>query len=536
MELGHGTDLRNQDIRKPAVAVMASNPSPDPSTGGAEINVRFVQHQFDLAKSFSLNSSLSAKNKMVGARVGFDMVDNFKASGNTVTFVFECNRNFGDRVYNVTGLDPDFVATVNEFKKSLSGAALHKAITERYGTHFISGQQKAAKVVLIYTLTYESQATSRSRALDFGLKYSNGITSADMRLALKDEMSRSDNKVSLSYQFYSSDPYAKPSFPVTAKVDTFDEFLAHAAKVEAYCHSLDPAKAKDVAYVVESIDNLPGYIQLLDGYHPERFFNSSYDRFVQIYAQLKSWDEQLFAWTADARRISWLNTNGQKLVLGMREDAAAIVKRLEDAAKSHFKDGKPLEIPADIIDYRVNFKKIASPQIRQARMVSIDPGNGGSWTFWVGVVDAGALELTIDRPFRSVVILRDGVEFGNTWDLYYDLAAFEASAPHYPTKFAWSEEVFAQFLKSTVWADLRRDAATRRLGFVAGALSHPPGYDYNKLSVGIKDASGHITEVVPFLASGAGVTCQLLEGDTHSDVSRVASQAPSTAIPGSETR
>ena len=117
----------------------------------------FRSHKLDLTKNFHLNSSLSLDGWLVEGSVGLDIVDNQSSSQNTITFAYECTRNFGDRLYNVTGLAPGFASFVNTLSQTATGAELHRRVTDVVGTHFVSGYQSEARVVVLYTFEFASR-------------------------------------------------------------------------------------------------------------------------------------------------------------------------------------------------------------------------------------------------------------------------------------------------------------------------------------------------------------------------------------------
>lgn len=155
LEPGHGLEYQQQYLLKPRVALLDPSATTNYSgTGSASYSASFSQHQLDLVSRFSLNLNVSAKYTVYSGKVGFSYVDHTAYTGNTLNFVFECNRNYGFTRFRATALDPDFTSEINRLRQMLREQALQKAITERFGDYFISGYKSVGKVVVIYTFNF----------------------------------------------------------------------------------------------------------------------------------------------------------------------------------------------------------------------------------------------------------------------------------------------------------------------------------------------------------------------------------------------
>jgi len=525
-QVGRGTDLRNQEVLKPHVALLASQPA-GLTNGEATINVRFAQHQFDVAKSFALNTSLSVKSLTYSGSVRFGMVDNQTFNGNTLTFVFEGNRNFGNQVYGVTGMEPNFVAEINGMKATLAGEPLHRAITDRFGAHFISGVQKAAKVIMIYTFQFESQSATSASSLDFGLRYKNGVTSAAFSADVSSLLSRSDTKVSMNYQFYTSDPIQLPGFPLTASVTNFQQFLDLGAQVETYLKNLDPARGKEIAYIVEPIQNLPGYLGLIGGYSPENLLATGYERFMQTYAQFRGWDDLLYKWAGDARHMNWLAPSAQQMVLAMRADSAAFVRQLEQLARNHFEKGAPLEVPDAIANYRANLNRIPIPVIGLARVVN---HLSSGWVA-IGFINCGSQAMTVPFPFSSILEgYPDGRQFGRElyssaaqFSVFLDALGASGSGP--------GTAAINDFKSSPTWAAMQSSAQTNRILFFATSF-HSDGSDLGRRTFTLMDAANSAVETKTLLDQNVILSFASLEGSTNANLSVVQTSTPTKGVVG----
>jgi hypothetical protein len=106
IRVGRGIDLRNQQETKGFVAEFETTPIPGGAGTTFEQNVRFVQDTYDMAKAFSLNTSLSVRSKVYSGSVGYSQAETAVSSGNRITFVMDCARVLPDELYAPTGLIP----------------------------------------------------------------------------------------------------------------------------------------------------------------------------------------------------------------------------------------------------------------------------------------------------------------------------------------------------------------------------------------------------------------------------------------------
>jgi hypothetical protein len=532
--IGRGLDLKNPDVIKPSAATIElGQPTLYSGTGGADINVYFSQHQLDLTKHFALNVSLSAKYSAYSGNVKFGYVDDTTYSGNTLNFVFECNRDFGTTVFDNATLAPQFVADVNFLKQALEGEALGRAVEDRFGTHFITGYKSAAKVVIIYTFTFESQTTARSLTASLDAKYNGGVNSATFHTDVTSLFNQNDSRVTLNYRFYSSDPIQLPDFPLAAAISNLTQFIEFAGKVEGYCKNMDPVRGKRTAYVVEEIKNLPGYLALMAGYNPNNQFNTDYDRFMSAYGTLKRWDELLTSWTIDNRRMSWMNTNGQRMVLAMRSDVSNYRRSLEAMAKLHFETGTPLQVTDDVFNYFANFNRIPLPQINIVATRVENSSSCGHVLYVMGMVDYGDLTLTRSNAFTSLIGLRDGIEnsqsdqIGCCTTLHYSPDEFEALVRPRLAECAGPVAFHNEFFDSPIWSGLRQLALQRRLGFFDLYFGLNVSDNWH---VGIKDGTQEYIDLANASSKSTSLPGSSIQAFSETEMSIASVAEPSLAF------
>ncbi len=265
LEPGCGLEYRQQYLLKPRVALLDPSAATNYSgTGSASYSASFSQHQLDLVSRFSLNLNVSAKYGVYSGKVGFSYVDDTAYTGNTLNFVFECNRDYGFTRFRPSALDSDFISEINRLRQTLRGQALQKAITERFGDYFISGYKSVGKVVVIYTFNFESQTTARSITASIAGKYKNGVTSVQFQSDVQSFFQQTDSSVSMSYRFFSSDPNRPLLFP-TNQITSYGQFVTFSTVVGDYCNNMSPTGAARTEFIVEPMQNLPGYSALVEG-------------------------------------------------------------------------------------------------------------------------------------------------------------------------------------------------------------------------------------------------------------------------------
>ena len=267
----------------------------------------------------------------------------------------------------------------------------------------------------------------------------------------------------------------------------------------------------------------------------------------------KNWEDLLFTWTSDVRKMCWLNTNGQQMVIDMRKDISSEVKALQNAAKSHFTNGTPLEVSDSIVDNRAAYSRIPIPSIniafRNRYSQNYDPGSGYEQTL-LCYVNAGPKSLTTEIPFLTVPVTSAGQEVvpNSTWPetvsaatVYWDVSQFEAqlntwAASHWPpvtTSYTW----FAQdALASPQWQVLKQRAQTQRIGFFWIFVNETytlPRYS-EPWMLNLKDATGDIVDTWNMNVSRNDLGIEALETSTNVNVTSAVASTPTNAVVGTQ--
>lgn len=490
LELGRGVDLRNQDVIKPIVATFHRSDGSASEQGQSSISARFVSHSADLAKSFSLNASVSAKNLTYEGDLGVEFLRTTQFSQNSVSFVYDCKRTGPNELREVQRPSAQFFEDVDELKKTRSGEALHRAIVDRFGSHFVTGVQQGVHVSILYSLNYESSFTANQASLSLGARYRAGVTSADFKAAIETEMRKQSSSLSLDYQFISQGVSRPPDFPVSARINNVDEFLTHIAKLEAFCREIELSNARPVRYSVEPIENLPGYLELLDGHIPSGPFVSDYERFLRTYSEFQNWEDLLHIWTGDIAKVHWLNQKGQEMLLDMRADVERHLKTLENVAKRHFETAAPLEISSDILNYRANLQRIPFP-----RIVILARRSGSENSHWgIGYVNAGDASLVDKLPFQRLEAFVGDNFRRITTPIVYDLEEYEAGFDNHPFE-GW-REIGASVFGSEIYRELKTKVSegTLRIGMFSWGNGGDQTYPASSWQLKLENSADEIVD------------------------------------------
>jgi hypothetical protein len=230
---GRGVDIGNQQELKPEVAILDTVPT-QTDNGGTSVQMTYAQHQFDLAKSFSLNSSISVKSCVFTGKIGVNIIDNEKLSQNTLCFAYSWQRDFGTKVYRARGVTPDLVAWVKSQPTNLTGTALRKLVRDQYGTHFISGRQDVARVVVLYTFQYKSSSVAQSKSMEFSSKYRSGGTTVSFDGDVRQMLNQSESDLAMSYSLDSTDRKVTPPFAMNGSITNYQQFQDFVTKLDLY--------------------------------------------------------------------------------------------------------------------------------------------------------------------------------------------------------------------------------------------------------------------------------------------------------------
>lgn len=534
LQPGYGLEYRQQYLLKPRVALLDFGAATNYSgTGSASYSAFFSQHQLDLVRRFSLNVNASAKYNLYSGKVGFSYVDDTAYTGNTLNFVFECNRDYGFTRFRPLGLDPDFAGEITRLRQTLRGQALQNAITERFGDYFISGYKSVGKVAVIYTFNFESQTTTRSIAARIAGKYKNGVTSVQFQSDVQSFFQQTDSRVSMSYRFFSSDPDRPLLFP-TNQITTYSQFIDFSTVVGDYVNDMTRAGAALMEFIVEPMQNLPGYSALVEGSSSTNQIETDYDRFLDAYGVLKQWGQQLTDWTIDNRGMNWMNTNGQRLVLTMRREVADYLKTLEYLAKSHFTTGSPLEVPEDIFNYFANFNRIPMPTLglmawrgHLAGGGCDLPGDRGG-NFFIGYLLCGSPNLTKEVPFLSVSLLFDGNDTGLAGFLY-SFSDWQRISVHMVSGCQDLETYVRTSTDEPLWKALQTMTNDCRIQVFYVYFTKSQNVSLGRYSIAVRDNAGNTVDAIPFETSRMPTSAASLAASPRADLSVGAVARPATA-------
>jgi hypothetical protein len=529
-DVGRGLDWYNQAVTKPVVVVMPATIPPYTGTGGADLSASFAQHQFDLVKAFSMNMSASLESLVGNGNVGFSFVDNQDFTQNTLTFAFTATRNFGTTLLEPVSLDPDFVAYVNLKKQTLSGPALHNAIVQKYGTHFITGYSSAASIDVIYTFNFGSAYEAQSFGSSISASYGGFLGSADFQSTLQSAFQQTDTSTTINYRIHTSDPIN--SFPITSgTISSLADYTNLLNQLTTFANQMSPTNAQRTGWVVQPMEDAPGYLSLV-GYDSGGQFDTSYERFMQIYSQLKNWDNLLLSWTVDTRHMSWMNADGQSQVQAIRADADIYLASLNQIALSYFSTGSTLEVPDNVLNYLSNLNNLPIPTIYVlaggTMPVNIsDPTDVPTLT--IGYIYFGSKSQTTDTPVGDVIMVEDGVDQFSVAltfdpDMFAQQTIAQVAIANSPQAFRdWVTQAFS----SPLWTSLKAQAQTNRLGFFFQGEENPSHWAWV-----IRDNAGSTIDQLSFQSfRSSGVLGSAVSGSMTS-VSAIAISYPTNGTAG----
>jgi uncharacterized protein DUF11 len=489
-DIGRGLDLKNETTTKPPVAIFdTTHIPPYTGTGQQSISVVFSQTTLDMASSFSLNSDISLYDTVFSGSIGFSFADQQSFSQNTLNFVYDSTRDFGNTSLTFLGLDPNFTNVVNGLKQTLSGDALQQAITSLYGTHVIYGYQSSARVVVDYQFQYSSASIARQTSLSIQANYSSGFDGGSFNAFVQSQFAQTNTGVSLNVRFWSSDPTFPPTFPIATNLTSYNDFIAYVGQVQAYSAAMNSLNAKKMGYLIEPLQSLPGYLSLIDGYNPTNLFNTSYDEFLQVYSRLKGWENTLLSWTLDNNHMSWMNTNAQQQVIAIRGEVTSQRQYLEQLFTAHVETGAALQLPDSIINYFVNFNRIPLPKVNTADIFNYYRPN---YYYLIGYIDCGPTNMTVDTPFLNVLAYRNGIPAPPYSTIYWSATNFESLLiSHEGGSYSDYNSSITAFLASPTWMALKQNSAGEKLGFFEW---YDVNDDLTLYSLGIEDATGSLVD------------------------------------------
>jgi hypothetical protein len=500
-DIGLGLNIHDQRLTEPRVATFDTN-APYSNTGSQSINVRFVQHTLEMSQSASLNANVSLSFGAFNGKVGFSYADSQTFSGNKLSFVFDCTRDYGNVTPAFQRFDPSFTNDVARLKQQgLSGVALHQAVTDLYGTHVVYGFQRASKVLVTYQFDYGSESVAHSMSVIVQGSYGGII--GDFNSFAQSQFQRTDTHTTLNCSFWSSDPTLTPSFPVATNLTTYDQFVAYAAQVQSYCASMSSTNAKTTGYLIEPLQSLPDYHSLVASI-PTTTTNSvdpNLDLFNQTFSKLRGWEDLLSSWVLDARHMSWLNTSGQQQIGAILRDVTNYRKTMEQVARSYLDTGTPLVVPDDVINYFANLNRIQIPTFYTLGSGGYTcNASAGPYRVVIGYVYCGSKALTSDPPFGNVSEFENGNDVGTIAYTTYSASDFEQYLRSVYTYCAGINQIILDTFSSPLWATIKsQDQTNRFVFFYSGEPA--PWVNNGIFSYVLRDAAGAIVDQVNMLST-----------------------------------
>jgi hypothetical protein len=400
LQLGDGIRLENQQEAKSQGLVTLSGTATNLNTGYQNEIITYAQHTYDMVKTLSVNTSVSLNALMVSGDVDVSFFGKQTFDANDLHFVFTKTRNFGTTVYSPLGFSADFWSQLSLYQNPtnyLQGEALHAALTGALGTHYIAGVERAAMVSVVYTFHYASASVRQQLTVSAS---GSAFDSASFSGFVSSFFGSTNTSTSMSYQFYSTDPFLSPtnfSFGSSGTIANYQQFTNLVSHLEAYANAMDPANAKVTAYVLNPIETVPGYLSLLGGYIPTPVEAPDYSEFLEAYTALQVWQQRLNS----RGTMSWLNAKGQQVISSNALDVANYLVAMKNIAANHFTSGSTLTVPSDVVAYLANLSEIRLPEIYVMDNWEWFNGIGYSHSL-IGRVDCGNSDMIAPIPFANV--------------------------------------------------------------------------------------------------------------------------------------
>lgn len=498
MAIGNGYDHRKLDEkpREPVIALGTGVAQDSNSANGLEFTAYYLEHQYDLARIFKLNGSMTAKYAKAGGGISWNYMNSFNFSENTINFVMVCSRDFGTTYYTNYTLHPSFDSFVTTYRsQGLSRKALHDRVVEQYGTHFVSGYRSAARAYLVYSFHFDSTTTAESFSSSLNASYKAGISRVDFQTTVSSLLETKSQNTSISIKFFNSNSRA-PIFVPPSTINTAAEFNSLQQSFADYCNgNMEAATATEIGYYIAPLANLgTQYLNFLDGYVPGAQRNTDYDQFLEVFGQLQQWYDTYTTWMLNPRRMNWMNAAGTNLVGMLRQDALRYLRTLEAAAKDHFDNGTDLEVGTEILSFVANAGRVPMPKLSVVRPFSArNQGEAGnSWLF--GIIDSGPIEYTIDNPFQGgrVILTSGGVNQtpeSTDGQIYYNFSDFKQAGLGVDNRISPNE------FDSPIWLAIQDLATRNRIGF--WIWHDKPINAYIGKELAIKDGDGNVVDRVP---------------------------------------
>jgi hypothetical protein len=460
------------------------------STGaaGGSLDAYFVQSKEDIAKYLGINLDASVHALAYNGDLSLGLTDSFNYSEDTLSFLVRGRRDFGQLTGRARGMTAEFANEVRFLRQTLRGTDLYLAITNRFGTHFISGYRSSARFAVLYSFKFASRAQART----FRSRFSGGSGSVDLSGAVDSVFSENKSKVSIEFHLETLLRGTPPSLWPTNVIRSPEEFHSFTQGVESYWRSLVEADGVPTDYIAEPIENLPGMLELLDGFRPSPFPSASYERFLLVHGRLGAWHRSLLDWSTDARGMNWMNLVGQTLVRSLERDAFRELASMEARAREHFELGTPLVVEDSTLNFLSNLDRIPRPKfgvIRSSSGFFASPSGGGNFRAVACFINCGAKALTVDHPFRVAALQVSDADHGTEVDAV-PISDFENFVRQ-----GWSSgnaSLVDAIFQSSAWRSVLDDSSECRiLGFF---VLVPANGDEGLWSVVVKDGADRVVD------------------------------------------
>jgi hypothetical protein len=510
--LGDGVKISHQ--KTPAfVGLVEMNSTPTTINNGWQNEiVSFAQNTFDMIKTLNANASVSLHSLNASGDMNVSFFSRQRFDANELKFVFTKTRNFGTTLFTPKGFTPLFTNQLPIFQRTLAGEALHSKITSTFGSHYVRGYQSAAFVSVVYTFRYSSASLRQSLDASAGGR----IGGASFSGFVSSFFGRTNNAVSMSYQFYSSDPNKPAPFPNSGFIQTYQQFSDFVTQLESYGNSMTSANAKITGYVLDPIQSIPGYLSLLGDYVPSAADTDNSSDFLRAYSALQVWNARL---SSQIGTMNWLNATGQQLLSQKARDVANYLSAMDATMEDHYTAGKPLSVPNDVVSYLGNLSDFKLPEIFVMDTFNDTDSSAIAWRYIFGRVDCGDRDLLKDIPFNSITQLFDSTNRGALAQLYFDADTFLrvatntiSSSTRYKdstgTYDASAINRFTNTFTSAMWACLTNPATNPNLnGFFLARQRVTGTSPAARWLLAISDSRGTNVSVIPFyetLSGGCG--------------------------------
>lgn len=487
-EVGRGINLARPDlILEPAALVEAGHSN---TVEGTEFQVYYVNDKSDIVKTMRLSAAASVHALAYEGNIGVDLADQFEASENTVNFFLNARRNFGDYLFNPGAVSPNLSNAVVLMKQTMQGPALFNAVSNRFGGYFVTGYRKTARIGVLYKFHFKSESTARSFRQSLG--FSSGTF--DIQEQFSQALSQSHSQVQIEFSVSTLNHGSPPKLWPTNTLTSLDDLSAFVQKAENYWNSLTETNAVPTDWIVEPLQHIPGFDQLL-GASSSSQFNSQDETFLQLYAALQNSQQRLNGWLLVQNGANWLSADGRKFLFGLRNDIANALRNLDAKAKKHFEDGETLDVGGAFDNYAMLVEQLPLPTIHIVKRIG-DAGCGAG--DFMGVVKLGPKSLTATNGVQWLTKMDSvGNPILDVWgpnvQINFDLNGFEQQIRNnLYTSCKPAQDTAMDLVNSTLWAEAKSASSNYWIGVFDAPFRANQWGDHWILA--LEDGAGQIVE------------------------------------------